>query len=484
MNALKTFFKSLKVHHYIVISIAVAIGVFNAVTALSPVIKQNNREKNIVKTFEKWWEEEGAAQFIAVGLKADEKTKAEEFAQYRERYLKQNNTFIVEDRIEEMKKEFREWWEIGGGKEQYIQEHKVYPKENHFLAERDQWIKQYTDKQVRYALAFIPKDGDYGKLFTCPLLFPGILSFLLFLFFFPFAYMRLAERWGIAVTIGCTIAALVIGGFVVSLFTSTSFFDHYDTDRYMGMSPALAFLLGAVCFGRRKNSVSMPVRSVAIAGILLDSVVNIFANGGIFGAVALTSWIAFGVGCFGGMNIPNRRKTMAELRAEVLQERLRKNTSGNQQAARKKKTRERINEGFQEASKGAFPAARQLLGQAMSELLQEIPLDMDTTKKLAERMASPSLYIDIPSEQWLEWGGTARTKKCPEAALILLEKGLSTEKNVTLARRALYSIGEIRIMHKLYPEEGLVRLKKVIELDGGDILANQARKLIEKASAK
>ena len=26
-----------------------------------------------------------------------------------------------------------------------------------------------------------------------------------------------------------------------------------------------------------------------------------------------------------------------------------------------------------------------------------------------------SLYIDVPSEQWLEWGGTARTKKCPEA---------------------------------------------------------------------
>ena len=176
MNALKTFIKNLKVHHYIVISIAVAIGVFNAVTALSPVIKQNNREKNIVKTFEKWWEEEGAAQFIAVGLKADEKTKAEEFAQYRERYLKQNNTFIVEDRIEEMKKEFREWWEIGGGKEQYIQEHKVYPKEKQFLDERDQWIKQYTDKQVRYALAFIPKDGEYGKLFTCPLLFPGILG--------------------------------------------------------------------------------------------------------------------------------------------------------------------------------------------------------------------------------------------------------------------------------------------------------------------
>ena len=55
---------------------------------------------------------------------------------------------------------------------------------------------------------------------------------------------------------------------------------------------------------------------------------------------------------------------------------------------------------------------------------------------------------------------------------------------MTLARRALYSIGEIRITNKLYPEEGIVRLKKVIELEGGDVLANQARKLIEQASAK
>ena len=81
MNALKSFLKDLKVHHYIVIAIAVGIGIFNAVTALSPAIKQHNREANIVKTFEKWWEEEGAAQFIAVGLKADENTKAEEFEQ-------------------------------------------------------------------------------------------------------------------------------------------------------------------------------------------------------------------------------------------------------------------------------------------------------------------------------------------------------------------------------------------------------------------
>ena len=64
----------------------------------------------------------------------------------------------------------------------------------------------------------------------------------------------------------------------------------------------------------------------------------------------------------------------------------------------------------------------------------------------------------------------------------MLEKGLSSEKNATLARRALYSIGEIRINRNLNPEEGCVRLKKVIELGENDILASQARRLLAKAS--
>ena len=482
MSALKSFLKGLKVHHYIVIAIAVGIGVFNAVTALSPVIKQHNREANIVKTFEKWWEEEGAARFIAVGLKADEKTKAEEFEQYRERYLQQNHTYVVEDRIAEMKKEFREWWEIGGGKEQYIQEHKIYPDERHFRYECDKWIKKYTDKQIRYGLAFIPKDGEFGRLATSWLLFPGVASYLVFLFFLPFAYIQTSRRWGVAVAAGCIALTALAGGIIVYVLTATSFFDHYAAERYMGMSSAVAFMLGATAFGRRKDSVPNAIRIAAFAGMAIDVVVNILVNGGIFGAVALASLMFFGLGIAGGINIPNRKRSIAELRAQVLEDRRRKSAAANQQSERRKKTRELINDGFREASSGAFPAARQLLGQAMAALLQEFPIDAETTTKLAERMASPSLYIDVPSEQWLEWGETAKAKNCFEAAIIMLEKGLTTEKNATLARRALYSIGEIRINRDMNPEEGCARLKKVLQLADNDIIAVQAKKLLEKAT--
>ena len=476
------FLKHVKIHYYIIFALVIGIGVFNAVTALSPTIKQHNRERHIVKIFDKWWEEEGAASFIAVGLKADEKTKCDEFEQFRERYLKQNHTFIVEDRIEEMKKEFHEWWEVGGGKEQYIQEHKIYPDERHFAFERDKWIKRYTDKQPRYGLAYIPKEAEYERMLTSWLLSPGIISFILFMILFPFAYIQLSMRWGALVTIGFVIAGIFAGGFVVDFLTGTSFFDHYATERLMGMSPALAFLLGGTAFGLRKDSVSDKVRFAAIAGVVADTVVNIFVNGGIFGAVALTSLLFFGLGCAAGKNVPNRKKSFSELRAEAVEERRRKNATRNLQAERIKKTRQQINEGFQEASKGAFPAARQLLGQAMTSLLQEYPPDIQEINTLAERMASPDLYIDVNSEQWLEWGETAKAKNCFEAALTMLEKGLTTEKNATLARRALYSIGEIRINRNMNPEEGCIRLKKVLQLADNDIIAVQAKKLLEKAS--
>jgi len=46
-------------------------------------------------------------------------------------------------------------------------------------------------------------------------------------------------------------------------------------------------------------------------------------------------------------------------------------------------------------------------------------------------------------------------------------------------RKSLYRIGELRIRYNLKPEEGIRRLEKVIELGDHDILATQAKKLLE-----
>jgi len=481
MIAVKEIFKKFKVHHFIVFGIITAIGIFNAVTALAPIVKQSNRESNIEKTFNKWWDEEGAAQFAAVGLTPDEKIKGEEFAQYRERYLQQNHTFIVEDRIAEMRTEFREWWETKGGKEQYIQEHKIYPDEQHFEKEYSKWVKNYTDKHLRYRLAYVPKNAEYDRMLTCWILFPSVLSYLIFAGFFGFCFYKLSNRWGALIATIPFVVLAVIGGFIAEILVSTSFFDHYINERYMGASIALAFMLGATAFGLKKDAVSNTVRGIAIVGIILDVLVNWFVNPGIYGAVALVSLAFFGFGVLAGTKIPNRRKTADELKAAALEERLRQAANRNPMAERKAKTRAMIDEGFQEAAKAHYEAAQRILSQALTNLLQEHPVEADTVRKLAERMTSPNLFIEVSSAQWLEWGEVAKAKNSPETALVLLEKGLTLETNETMARRALYNIGEIRINKHLNIEEGIARLNKVIELNGNDILAMQAKRMLSKA---
>lgn len=477
----RTFFKRLAVHHYVVLACVAAIGIFNAITALSPMISQKELESNIEKSFEKWWAEEGAAQFRTVGLTDDEKTKMQEFVQYRDRIISAGKSFDIDERTKEMRKEFREWWEIGGGKEKYTQEHGHYPGEAEFERECHQYIKNFTDRFSRYRMAYVPKDGDTARLATCWMLSPHWSSFLIFAFFFMFAYILLADRWGALITLGGFILLAMAGGFVADMFTGTSFFSPYQSERYMGASIALAFMLGACAFDHAKKPVPTVFRGIAVAGILLDVLVNVIVNSGIYTAVAIASAPTFALGAFAGLKIPHRRKSMRELRDIALERRMQESAQRNITAERRKKTREKMDEGFNEAKRGHYDSARLNLCQAMTSILQEQPLDAETLTKFAERMVNPNLFIDVPSTQWLEWGEAARSRKCYKAALDLLEKGLKLEKDARIARRAMFTVGEVRIHSGIEPEEGKKRLEKVIEMNGEDLLAKQAKRLLGNA---
>ena len=89
------------------------------------------------------------------------------------------------------------------------------------------------------------------------------------------------------------------------------------------------------------------------------------------------------------------------------------------------------------------------------------------------------LYIEISSNQWLEWGEIAKAKNAPEAAIMLLKKGLSLEKDKNFARRALYTLGETCVTNKIELEDGIKRLQKVIEMNSTDILAKQAQRILD-----
>jgi len=471
------FLKKTHPLYYVVFLVIAGIGIFNAVTGVMPQIKQDRYEKGIVKSFDKWWEEEGSNKFKAIGLEPTEKIREEEFEQFRDRALALKPSYIVEDRIEVMKKDFREWWEIRGGKEDFIKEHNRYPGEADYQQELTKWIDNYTDKFVRYNMAFIPKKGHYDRLLTSWLLFPSVWSFIIFGVFFIFVLAQLNRRWNWYIFWGITVALVLGGGIFVDILTGTSFFDHYSAERYMGMSLALAFLLGAASFAPRKDLVPQRVTAVCIIGLMLDMAVNWFVNPGIFGAVAIMSPVMFGAGAFSGIKIETRRKSKREMKLEALEERARKVANRNPLAEMKAKTRAMIESGISSAKGGSPDQATRLLTQAMIQLLQEHPIDADLVVSVADRMSMH--YIEISSNQWLEWGEIAKAKNAPKAAIKLLKKGLSLEKDRNFARRALYILGETCICNKIELEDGMKRLQKVIEMNNTDILAKQAKKILE-----
>ena len=473
--------KKVKPIHYLVVLAIIGIGIFNAVTGIMPQVKQSRYERGIEKSFNKWWEDEGANQFKIVGVEPTEKVRQEEFEQFRNRAFALKPSYIIEDRVELMRKDFREWWEIRGGKEEFIAKNNRYPSESDFRRELAEWIDKYTDKFARYNMAFVPKKEQYDRLLTSWILFPSVWSYILFAVLFVFTLVRLEKRWQWFILWGCIVGWALIGGVLVSVMTGTSFFDHYSGERYMGMSLTIAFLLGATAFAPRKELSSQALSAICFTGLLLDMAVNWFINPNIFGAVAVLSPVAFGVGAVAGLKIETRRKTRYELKQEALQERARRIEKRNPMAEMKSKTRTMIQSGIENAKGGRPEQALSLLTQAMVQLLQEHPIDKATVLSLADSMNK--LYIEVSSNQWLEWGEIAKNKNAPEAAIMFLKKGLSLEKDKNFARRALYTLGETCVIREIDVEDGLKHLQKVIEMNKTDILAKQAQKILDSYKA-
>ena len=209
--------------------------------------------------------------------------------------------------------------------------------------------------------------------------------------------------------------------------------------------------------------------------------INWFINPGIYGAVSILELFFFGIGLLLGLKMPYRQKTLDELRSDILEEKRRNKV--DPYALKKNKTRENLTNGLSASRRGEFGTGAQLLSDGMQALLQEYPIDANLLNSSAKEMVNPSLFIEILSTQWLEWGVAAYNKNMPEVALLFLEKCLSIEKTPSMARKALFLIGEIRICFDLNAEEGATRLQKVLELNDKDIIAAQARKLLEKKNS-
>ena len=463
-------FRFFKFHHYVTFLAFIAIGVFNFETSLNPTIQQIRQEKDIHKSFDKWWDEERAQEFKNVGLTPDEKIKAQEFELYKERYKVENPTPIIEDRIEEMKGEFLEWWENQGGKEQYTAEHGSYPTDKQYEAELKKWINKYTDKFVRYRWAYIPSRGNTESLLTCSLLFPSAWSYIFFVVFFMFSLMQLEKRWHAFFVYVYAIVIAIISGFFVDLLVNTSFFGQFASQRYEGVSLMLCFLFGANAFDKEKDVIPSHVSKIAQFALVGSMAIDWFLNPGIFNAVAAESPIFFALGGLAGYYMPHRTSTESRQVAAAPQK-------SEETVSPGERIRNTINKGLEAANNGENDNAVRMLQYGLTALLQEQPINFQDVKNAVNKITG--CYAEIPGTQWIEWGTTAKQKNIPEAAITLLEKGITKEKDAGLIRRARLDLGALRIQTKSDVNAAMEHLSKVIKENDSDTLAEQAKKLME-----
>ena len=463
-------FRFFKIHHYLTLLVIFGIGIFNFETTLDPQIQEFRQKKEIHESFEKWWNEERAQEFKNVGLTPNDTIKKQEFELYKERYKVENPTPIIEDRIEEMKGEFLDWWENQGGKEQYAAEHGNFPTDKQYEAELKKWINNYTDKFIRYRWAYIPSRGNSESFLTCSLLIPSLWSFIFFAVCFMFTLIQLEKRWNTLFIYAYAIVIAIISGFFVDILVNTSFFEQFASQRYIGVSLMLCFLLGANTFDKEKDAIPSYICKISEFGLAISMAIDWFLNPSIFNAVAVESPIFFALGGVAGYFMPHRTENDSKQEATYSQKTEETESPGE-------RIRNTISKGLDAANNGETENAARLLQYGLTALLREEPVKFQDVKDAANKIAGS--YAEFPSLQWLEWGATAKQKNVPEAAIVLLEKGIAKEKDPVLLRRAHFDIGELRLQTKFDVNVAMEHLEKVLKEKDDDKLAEQAKKLLE-----
>jgi len=446
------------------------LGTLNLKIQYAPELDEWSRERSAVKEFDTYWESEGAQKFKNVGVEPTKKIYEEELEAHMKKFRANNPTLVPEKRIAQMTEEFQTWWEMTGKKSYAVNE--VAPDENLYKKELKRYIQGYTKTVPKYRLFYIPEDSSLASLFTCFFLFPSALSFVFFAVGFLFSMKFLEKRWGYLQPSIFFVAGILVSGFVFAGTLSLSYFERYSDTPYMGMSLALALLLGITAFGP-KNSVAKPVSIGAIAILCADILTNWNVNPNLYGWVAILEIIFFGIGGLLGVHVPRftgnssaSKKSSSSANEVPIDPRIR--------------TRKELKEAIDLANKAEYEHASQILSKYFGLLFRENPLDVQTIEKTVESMLYPHYFFTISGMVWMSWGSEAAKKKLPKIAADLYEKGISIEQDKKVRRRGLFYVGDLRLREHLDEEKGRKALEEVIQTDSSDILAAEARKLLSK----
>lgn len=478
LNKLKAFLKEQSLTFHIFLGISIITLIMQCALEYGPSWEESSRLSKQKILFQEYWEKEGAAKFQAVGLTPSKELYEEELQSYLSKYIEKNPSIVPDKRVQEMKSEFREWWETGGSRSFAVQN--INPDKRLYHKEETKHIKSYTDKKFLYRVRLNTEEPEWNQISLHWLLFPNIWLFVLQCVSLIFIANKVEVRFGKWIGAPFLISSQIIGSLLLLLLSQTSFFAN-NSYEFVGLGLGIAFMLGSICREPSGKPAEKLILFPASALLFINILLFWFTCTQIYVAAIILSILLFVLGTFVGRYYPVPKKSKKELAAEKQKE---KENAPKQNFVeqRKKKTRAMLDEGFSCAMRGDFALAGNYISEAMHSLLLETEADKETVTDIAKKIVNPSLYIEITSIQWHEWGTSAYQKKLYEAALLFLEKSLVSEKDPKMARKAMFLIGEIRISQSILPEEGLQRLNKVIEMNDSDIFAIQAKKIIQKHS--
>lgn len=460
--------KFCKAPYLLCILFVVALAAINIAVQCSPSIREWNRERKAVAHFDEYWNTEGAKTFRDVGVEPTDKIYREELDSYLKKFYAANQPLVPEKRIEKMEREFREWWETSGKRSYAANE--VSPDEKLYRKELRRYIQGYTRDVLKFQIAYIPESSDFVSLFTCWVLFPGVISFLLFAGGFFLAMKALEKRWGFLQTGIFLAAGTLVSNFVFAATLSMSYFERYGNTPFTGMSLPLAMLLGCVVSSSRRE-IPKFAPYAAILTVLVDTLVNWNLNPNLYGLVAILEIPFFGLGILQGSKVP---RLFCQKSSQTPA------TEKNEATDPKKSLRKDLDDAIDLANKAEYEHAAQILSEKFGKLFRENPTDTATIEKTVEAMLYPHFFFPIPGLQWISWGSEAQKKNLLNIAVKLFEKGAAVEEDEKIKRRALFYAGDLRMRIHLDEKTGREELEQVVQMNPTDILAAEAEKILGK----
>ena len=369
--------------------------------------------------------------------------------------------------------EFRVTWNSGGSMS--LAKQGIDPNTKEEATRRHAYLATFVEGNPFYHIWIVPAWDSIPNILLAWALQPGWLSLLLSIWVLLYAGVWLENRWDPKYPVLLTLGYSLLSG-LLYLGLMCSLIDRYPELPFCGISAGAAAAVGFLLrrhvqpipvwtWWKGAHKFTLPLWAFAAIWFALDFLVQVIANPLNYGWVLVIDLIAAGsaYALAQKVQLPERRQAV---RAP--------NIDASTQA------RAKLQEGWRQVEVLELESALGEIDQAIRILLRASQPDKALLEETFQRMFTCRSPLPVSSQQWYEWGTHLVDKGMPNIAVNCLENAVKTPgADQETARSAVVQATELRLAHKLSPEQSSPWLERVIKLRPDDLLGRKATKLLE-----